>query len=146
MADHPRFMLFHERFETAMQSYRKTTGVALTEHSLALQSNESITAILKHEAQAYNYLLGTDQIMKSIENTVPVLSSLFSTASIGEATGPVHQNALMACCTSLTGFFTAIPPCESHTCWPYHPVCCVSVLLFMCLFDVTFELTRPPSI
>jgi hypothetical protein len=146
MAEHSRFTLFHERFETAMQAYRKTTGVALTEHPLALQSNESITAILKHEARAYSDLLGTDQIMKSIENTVPVLSTLFSAASIGEAMGPVHQNALMACCTSLTGFFTSNSPLRK----PYLlalPSCllCVRSFIPMCLFDVTFELTRPPS-
>jgi hypothetical protein len=91
MAEQPRSTLFEERFESALQAYRRMTGVTLTEHPLALQSVESITTILKHEAQASSDFLGTDKIIKSIENTVPVLSTLSSTVSIGGATGLVRQ-------------------------------------------------------
>jgi hypothetical protein len=95
MTAQSRSTLFQERFESALQAYRKVTGVTLTEHPLAVQSVESITAILKNEAQASSNFLGTDEIIKSIENTVPVLSTLSSTISIGEVIDLVCQIKLM---------------------------------------------------
>jgi len=136
MTEQSRSTLFQERFEAALQAYQKVTGVTLTEHPLAVQSVGSITTILKHEAQASSDFLGTDEIIKSIEHTLPVLSTLSSTISIGEAMGLVRQNKLMGCCTFLTVFFSAaIPPCESNTCWPRHPTYCICrSLVPMCLF------------
>ena len=118
--------LLQERFESALQAYRKVTGVTLTEHPLAVQSVGSITTILKHEAQASSDFLGTDEIIKSIENTVPVLSALSSTISIGEAIGLVCQNKLMGCCTFLTVFFSSTSPLRKQ-----YLLASLSYLLYM---------------
>jgi hypothetical protein len=89
---------FREIFEAALRTYQTTTGVTLTEHPLAIQvqscrSVESIATRLKDEARAFGNLQGSDTIMKSIESTVSILSTLPVTTTLGEASGLVRQNA-----------------------------------------------------
>jgi hypothetical protein len=114
MADQSRTSRFQAQFEFALQSYQKETSVTLAEHSLAIQlqscySIESITALLQNEARAFSDLLGSDIIMKSIESTISILSSISAASSLDEAISLVRQNALKGCFMSLTGFHSHYP-------------------------------------
>ena len=134
MAEPSISTLFQERFEFALQAYRKVTGVSLTEHPLAVQSVESITTVLKHEAQASSDFLGADQIIKSIENTVPVLHTLSSTVSIGEAMGLLRQNKRMGCRTFLTFFQQQFPPAKAILAGLAILLTVYAILLFPCVY------------
>ena len=109
MTDHSGSTRFWARFMSSLQAYKQTTGVTLIEHPLTVQlqnchSVESITTLLKYEARAFSDLTGSDRIMESIESIVSIVSTLCSTASLGEAIGLVRQNAPMGCPTSLSVF------------------------------------------
>ena len=109
MADHSGSTRFRARFESALQAYKQTTGVTLAEHPLAVQlqnchSDDSIIILLKYEARPFSDLPGNDRIMESIESIMSIVSTLCSTASLGEAIGLVRQNAPMGCPTSLSVF------------------------------------------
>jgi hypothetical protein len=98
MLDHSGSSRFRERFEVALRTYQATTGVTLTEHPLAIQAQgcqsvESIATLLKDEARAFGNLQGSDKIMKSIESTVSILSTLPVTTTLGEASSLVRPNA-----------------------------------------------------
>ena len=98
MADQPGSTRFRAPFESALRAYRKTTGITLADHPLAVQvrschSVESVTTLLKYEARAFNNLQQSDRIMKSIEHTVSILFNLSANAIVGDATGQVSQNA-----------------------------------------------------
>jgi hypothetical protein len=103
MADRPRF---RARFESALQTYGQTTGLALAEHPLAVRiqschSAESITTILIHEARASSDLLGSDRSTNLIESIVSMLLTLSVTTSLGDAIGlvrKVHHCGLLGGC------------------------------------------------
>jgi len=113
MADQSRSTRFRARFDSALQAYKETTNVTLAAHPIAMRlldsnSVESITTILLFEARAFSNFRGFDRITKAIESIVPILSTLSSTAPVGNAIGLVRQRAPMACSAVLTTF-TAIP-------------------------------------
>jgi len=92
-------------------TYEKKAGVTLAEHPLAVQlqschSIESITAILQGKVQAFGEFRGIDRVMKSVRSTVSILTTLSTSASLGDYYGLVRQNlkALVACSTALTIF------------------------------------------
>ena len=98
MADPSRSTRFRARFDSALQAYQETTNVTFTAHPIAvrlLDSNsvESITTILLYEARAFSNLRGFDRITKAIESIVSTLSSLSSTAPVGNANGLVRRRA-----------------------------------------------------
>jgi hypothetical protein len=106
MADHLQLTSFRTRFESALQAYQQTTGVTLAGHPLTMQlqnphsitcSIENVTIILKYEARAFNDLLRTARVMKSIESTISLLFALSSTALLGDAIGLVRNEALTTC-------------------------------------------------
>jgi hypothetical protein len=81
-----------------LKAYQTTTGVTLAEHPLAIQvqschSVEAITTLLKYEARTFSNIQGSERVMKSIERAVSILSTLSTTATLGEAIGLVRQNA-----------------------------------------------------
>jgi hypothetical protein len=102
MADHTGFTRFRARFESALEAYRQTTGLTLTEHPLAVQlqscrSIESITTILTRSARAStSFSAESDRIITSIKCTVSMLFTLSATASFGDAIGLVRNGELMA--------------------------------------------------
>jgi hypothetical protein len=109
MANHSVSTHFRARFESALQAYQKTTGVTLAKYPFALQLQnphpvESITSVLKREARASSDLLGSDEMVNSIERIVSMLFTLSTTPSFGDATGLVRKEALMVFSSSLTGF------------------------------------------
>ena len=90
-------------FEFALQGYREKTGITLIEHPLAVQlqscqSVESIIVVLQGQVQAFGEFRGIDRLMKSVRNTVSILTTLSTSASLGECYDLVRQNlkALMA--------------------------------------------------
>jgi hypothetical protein len=118
MGDHSGSTRFRVLFEPALRAYEKKTSITLAEHPLAVQlhschSIESITSVLLGEAQAFGEFGGSDRVIKSIKNTVSILSTLFSTASLDDAMGLVCQKVLMACSTALTVFLQSFPPAKA---------------------------------
>ena len=88
-------------FEPALQAYEKTTGVTLSEHPLAVQLQdchtvESITTLLQGQVKDSSDLPRNDRITKVIKSVVSILSTLSATSALGESTGLVRQNVLMA--------------------------------------------------
>ena len=74
----------------------------MAEHPLAVQlhscqSIECIIIVLLGEVQAFGEYRGSDRVIKSIKNTVSILSRLFPTVSPDEAVDLVRKEALMAC-------------------------------------------------
>lgn len=103
---------FRVLFESVLQTYEKKTGVILAEHPLTVQlhrchSVESITTVLEGQAQHLTDFPGGDRIMRSIQNTVSILTRLSSAAF-----GLVRQNP-MACFTYLTRFCQTLPPAKA---------------------------------
>ena len=90
---------FQILFDTALQAYEKHTGVPLAEHPLAAQLQdchniESITTLLQHQAKDFSDFRGKIRIMKLIESTVSILSTLSANSALGGSIGLVRQNAL----------------------------------------------------
>jgi hypothetical protein len=114
---------FRVLFESVLQTYEKKTGVILAEHPLTVQlhrchSVESITTVLEGQSQHLTDFPGGDRIMRSIQNTVSILTRL-SSAAFGlvtsESDGLFH--------ISLTRFLQDTPTCESNTRWSRRPTC-----------------------
>jgi hypothetical protein len=73
-------MLFN-LFVASLQEYEKQTGMALSEHPLAMQlqyshSAESVTAILQQQVPACSEFGGSDRIAKSLSSVVSILYTL----------------------------------------------------------------------
>ena len=107
MAQQSESARFRALFEPALQAYGQKTGVSLAQHPLAIRvlscdTVEAITGLLQDQARAFRHFQGSDKIMKSIKNTVSILSKISSAASLADAFGLVRQKGLMACLTSLT--------------------------------------------
>jgi hypothetical protein len=101
----------------------------LAAHPLAVQlqsceSVKSITTVLQGQAQTFNGRQGNDRVMKSIKNTVSILTRLSATASLAVGIGLVRHRTLITCALPLT-VSTAIPTCESSTRWSRYPTCCM---------------------
>jgi hypothetical protein len=85
---------FRGLFEAALRDYEKTTNITLTEHPLAEQlqnchSDEPIVTILQNQAREIGDVPGSVRIVKSIKNTVSILSML---ATLGDAIDMVCPN------------------------------------------------------
>ena len=96
MADQSRTSRFQTQFESALQSYQRETGVTLAEHSLAINlqschSVESIITLLQNEALAFSDLPRGDIVMKSIQNSVSILSVISGGPSLDEAIDLVRK-------------------------------------------------------
>ena len=118
MAEQSGSSCFRALFESALQSYEKTTGITLADHPLAVQLQschtiESITAILECQVLTFGDFRGSDRVMKSIKSTLSILTRLSIPASLGDAVVLVRRNILMAVSTALIGFAQAFPPAKA---------------------------------
>ena len=109
MAEQSGSYCFRALFESALQSYEKTTGILLAEHPLAVQLQschtiESITAVLECQMLTFGDFRGSDRVMKSIKSTLSILTRLSIPASLGDAVVLVRRNILMAVSTALIVF------------------------------------------
>ena len=117
MADHSPPTRFRSLFGSALADYEKKTGITLAGHPLAKQlqschSIESTTALLQGQAQAFTKLRGRDRAIKSIKNTLSILTTLSDT-TLGDSIGLVRHNVLVAYSTTLTGFLQPFPPAKA---------------------------------
>ncbi len=81
-------------FEAALEDYRQQTGIELAEHPLAerlqdCNSVESITAILREQAQDLKEFRERDNILKPLKQVLTVLNRLSSAASFAQDVGLV---------------------------------------------------------
>ncbi len=91
---------FQRTFDVALQEYEKLTNITLANHPIAeklhnCHSVEPIIALLQNQVRQFGDFSGSDSIMKSVKNTVSLLSSLASTAALGDATTFVRPKPLM---------------------------------------------------
>ena len=94
-------------FEAALQEYEKHTGIALPKHPLAekfqnCDSVESVTAVLREQAQAFHEFREDDKVSKLLKTVLSVLYKLSAAANFGPAIGLVRLWALTGCPISLT--------------------------------------------
>jgi hypothetical protein len=131
MGDQPESAHFQALFDFALQAYEKDTGVPLADHPLATQLQgchdvESIIALLQHQANHFDDFRGRNRIMKLIESTVSILSTLSANTVLGASIGLVRQNTLMVF-HIFDNFFQAFPPANAIRAG-------LAVLLAVCAF------------
>jgi predicted ribosome quality control (RQC) complex YloA/Tae2 family protein len=81
-------------FEAALEDYTQQTGIELTEHPLAerLQysdSVESVTDILREQAQEFQEFREKDKVLKPLERVLTVLHRLSSATNFAQDVGLV---------------------------------------------------------
>jgi hypothetical protein len=81
-------------FEAALEDYEHQTGIELAKHPLAerLQdgnSVESVTAILREQAQDFDKFREKDKILKPLKKVLSVLHGLSSAANFAQDVGMV---------------------------------------------------------
>jgi hypothetical protein len=94
-------------FEAALEDYKQQTGIELVQHPLAerLQdgnSVESVTAILREQAQDFKEFREKDKVLKPLKKVLTILHRLSSVANFARDIGLVCPLALTGCSTSLT--------------------------------------------
>jgi hypothetical protein len=81
-------------FEAALQDYQKQTGIALAkplaEQLQSCDSVESITAVLREQAEAFSESRGNDNVLKPLKKAVSVLYKPSAAANFGHDIGLVH--------------------------------------------------------
>jgi hypothetical protein len=117
MADQLESSLFRDIFETALRDYEKKTGVALTDHPLAMglqdcDNIEGITVLLRDQAKDFRK---SETITKSVETIVSIMTPLSSAASLPGTVGLVRQKMLVANFTYLTVSYSLSHPQEQYT-------------------------------
>ena len=134
---------FRTAFDAALQEYEKITNITLATHPIAEKLNnchsvELIILLIQDQAREFGDFPGIDRIMKSIKNTVSVLSMLAATPALSDAIDIVRPKALMRAFNSTSdAYSTAIPACESNTNWHRHPT--YRVYPFLVLTCVSFS-------
>jgi len=126
---------FQILFDSALQAYEKNTGVTLAEHPLAAQlqgchSVESITMLLQHQAKHFSDFRGKMRIMKLIENTVSILSTLSANTALGNPIGLVRERTDRMFHVS-DNFLQAFPPANAIQAG-------LAVLLAVCAFRCSY--------
>ncbi len=80
---------FRALFHAALQDYEKATNITLAKHPIAEKllncySVEPIITLLQDQARGFGDFPRSDRLMKSIKNTISVLSMLATTAALGD--------------------------------------------------------------
>jgi fungal STAND N-terminal Goodbye domain len=75
-------------FEAALEDYKLQTGIDLAKHSLAERLQdcnyvESVTAILREQAQDFKEFREKEKILKPLKKVLTVLHRLSSAADVG---------------------------------------------------------------
>ena len=73
-------------FEAALEDYKQKTGIELAKHTLAerlqdCNSVESVTDIIREQAQDFNKFREKDKVLKPLKKVLTVLYILLSPAS-----------------------------------------------------------------
>ena len=111
MAGQSGFTHCRVRFESALQTYEKETGITLAQHPLTLQlqncrSVETTASFLQDQIPPSTDFGRSDRLIGSIRRTISILHNLGAAAALAWASDMVYEmKALMACSTPLTAFF-----------------------------------------
>jgi len=81
-------------FEAALEDYKQQTGIELAKHPLAerlqdCNSVESVTAILREQAQDFKEFREKDKVLNPLKIVLTVLHRLSSTTDLAQAVGLV---------------------------------------------------------
>jgi hypothetical protein len=81
-------------FEAALEDYKQQTGIELAKHPLAerlqdCNSVESVTAILREQAQDFKEFRDKDKLLKPLKKVLTVLHRLPSVADFTQDVGLV---------------------------------------------------------
>ena len=82
-------------FEAALKEYKQQTGIELAEHPLAqhlqdCDSVESVTAILREQAQDFKEFREKDKVLKPLKKVLTILHKLPSAADFAQDVGLVR--------------------------------------------------------
>ena len=91
MSDQSRL---HVLFQTALDDYEKQTGIELAKHPLAerlqyYNSIDSVTDILRDEAQHFKEFQEKDKVLKPLKKVLTILYRLPSAANFAQDAGLV---------------------------------------------------------
>jgi hypothetical protein len=94
MSDQPGSSHLRVLFEAALEDYKQQTGIELAKHPLAerledCNSVESVTAILREQAQKFKEFREKDKVLKPLKNILTVLHRLSSTGDFAQDIGLV---------------------------------------------------------
>jgi fungal STAND N-terminal Goodbye domain len=94
MSDQPGSSRLRVLFEAALEDYRQQTGIELANHPLAerLQDRntvESVTAILREQAQDFKEFREKDKVLRPLRKVLIVLHRLSSAANLAQHVGLV---------------------------------------------------------
>ena len=94
-------------FETALEDYKKQTSIELAKHPLAEQlqdcnSVESVTDILREQAQGFKEFREKDKVLRPLKKVLTVLHRLPPAANFAQYVGLVCPWAPTGCSASLT--------------------------------------------
>jgi hypothetical protein len=81
-------------FEAALKDYKQQTGIELAEHPLAgrlqdCNSVESVTAILREQAQDFKEFREKDKVLRPLKKVLTILHKLPSAANFAQDVGLV---------------------------------------------------------
>ena len=94
MADQSGSSHLRVLFEAALEDYKQQTGIELAEHPLAerlqdCSSVESVTAILREQAQDFKEFREKDKVLNPLKIVLTVLQRLSSVTDFAQAVGLV---------------------------------------------------------
>jgi hypothetical protein len=118
MGDQLESARFPALFESTLQEYEKNAGVKFAEHPLAFQlqncdSIDSIIIVFQGQVHAFRGFQESIKVMESIKNTVPILSKISATTSLGDTVDLVTPLGADSCSTALTIFLQSFPPAKA---------------------------------
>jgi hypothetical protein len=95
MGDHPGSSHLRVLFDAALEDYKQQTGIELAEHPLAerledCNTVESVTAILREQAQDFKEFREKDRILKPLKRVLTILNILPSAADFAQDVGLVR--------------------------------------------------------
>jgi len=138
MSHESRLSRFRTAFDAVLREYEKITNITLAAHPIAeklknCHSVEPNILLIQDLAREFGHFPGIDRIMKSIENTVSVLSMLAAIPALGDAIDIVRPN--------LQGSHGCIPPLI-HTIQSFPPIKAIqtgiAILLIVCILFFSF--------
>jgi hypothetical protein len=85
---------FRVLFEAALENYKQQTGIELAKHPLTerlqdCNSVESVTTVLREQAQDFKEFREKDKVLKPLKKVLTVLHRLSSAANFGQDIGLV---------------------------------------------------------
>ena len=129
---------FRTAFDAVLREYEKITNITLATHPIAeklknCHSVEATILLIQDLAREFGDFPGIDRLMKSINNSVSLLSMLAAIPVLGNAIGIVGPN--------LQGSHGCVPPLI-HTIQLFPPIIAIrtgiAILLIVCILLLLF--------